>query len=255
MYANPRSGEVDSESIKRYDSDRDLDAMIAANPGRIAKESRQVRDYRDSRAFLASRFENRGTLLEVGCSLGYLLDYFRQDGWVPFGIEPHSGLCKYARKVLGIEVFQGLLDEADIPPHSIDVVTMMHVIEHVPDPKAVLLDVFRILKPGGFFIVETPRYDTFMFKLMGRRERSVSCDGHIYFFTKRTLSAMAQAAGFEVVKADCVGRSVTASRLLDNIGIMSKSEGVQRGLHQLRGDVRRRALPHVTPGDRRQTGE
>ena len=64
---------------------------------------------------------------------------------------------------------------------------MLHVIEHVPDPVGTLREIWRILKPGGHLILETPRYDTAMFWLLGRRERSLSCDGHIFFFTNESL--------------------------------------------------------------------
>ena len=62
-----------------------------------------------------------------------------------------------------------------------------------------------------------------MFKLMGRRERSLSCDGHIYFFTFDTLSSLGRKVGFEVERVRKVGRSLTAERLVDNMGISSKS--------------------------------
>ena len=65
---------------------------------------------------------------------------------------------------------------------------MMHAIEHVSDPYSTWKEIYPILKPGGIFVMETPRYDTLMFKLLGKRERSLSCDGHIYFFTTNIMS-------------------------------------------------------------------
>jgi 2-polyprenyl-3-methyl-5-hydroxy-6-metoxy-1,4-benzoquinol methylase len=109
----------------------------------------------------------------------------------------------------------------------------MHVIEHVPDPISVFRQVHRILKPGGCFVIETPRYDTLMFRLLGRRERSLSCDGHIFFFTTDTLARMATASGFNVARADYVGRSLTIERLLYNFGVMSKSNEIERILHKI----------------------
>jgi len=175
-------------------------------------------------------FPHRGSLVEVGSGLGYLLDFFRQDGWSPFGVEPSAGLCSYAESRFGLRTFAGTLEEAQLPAGSADVITMIHVIEHVPDPLAVLKEIHRVLKPGGCLVMETPRYDSLMFKVLGKRERSLSCDGHIYFFTTTTLEAMARLAGFQVLKNDMVGRSLTLDRLTYNLGVISKSQRVRRGL-------------------------
>ena len=78
-------------------------------------------------------------------------------------------------------------------------------------------------------MVETPRFDSLMFKVMGRRERSLSnCDGHIYFFTVPSLSELLERNGFAVERVDLVGRTLTADRLLYNVGVMSRSAGMQK---------------------------
>jgi 2-polyprenyl-3-methyl-5-hydroxy-6-metoxy-1,4-benzoquinol methylase len=110
---------------------------------------------------------------------------------------------------------------------------MMHVIEHVPDPLGTLKEILRVLRPGGVLVMETPRYDTLMFRLLGRRERSVSCEGHIYFFTSKTLARVSAKAGFRLLRADRVGRSLSLRRLLYNAGVISKSERLQRKLEAL----------------------
>jgi predicted SAM-dependent methyltransferase len=107
---------------------------------------------------------------------------------------------------------------------------MMHVIEHVPDPTDTLAEIFRILKPGGMLVMETPRYDTLMFKLLGRRERSLSCEGHIYFFTTKTLRDISEKVGFKVEREDMVGRSLTVDRLIYNVGVMSRSKAIAKAL-------------------------
>ncbi|HEV8541123.1 MAG TPA: hypothetical protein VGR78_01915, partial [Verrucomicrobiae bacterium] len=77
----------------------------------------------------------------------------------------------------------------------------------------------------------TPRFDSLIFKIMGRRERSLSnCDGHIYFFTVPSLTALLEKNGFSIERVDLVGRTLTADRLLYNVGVMSRSAGVQNAL-------------------------
>lgn len=229
MYSNPRADDPDHVQIEGYDPDF-AEERVAQDRGRLLKEELQVRDYASSRRFLAKHFPKRGKLLEVGSGFGYLLDYFRQDGWEVTGVEPNEGLNRYARKTLGLTVIPKILPEANLPEASFDAVLMMHVIEHVPDPQATLGDIFKVLRPGGMLVMETPCYDSMMFKLLGRRERSVSCDGHIYFFTTKTLQQIAGKAGFRVVRADKVGRSLTVGRLVYNLGVVSRSAKLSKWL-------------------------
>jgi SAM-dependent methyltransferase len=230
MYANPRSVEPDHVQIEAYDPDFVEKVTGIRDDPRFSKEALQVRDYADTRRFLANRYPGRGELLEVGSGLGYLMASFKNDGWRVLGVEPNVGLTRHAEKVLGLRVVPAILPRAGIADATMDVVLMMHVIEHVPDPLDTLNEIMRVLRPGGMLVMETPCYDTLMYKLLGRRERSLSCEGHIYFFTSPTLKALSEKAGFRLIRADRVGRSLTLSRLLYNLGVVSKSARVQRAL-------------------------
>lgn len=233
MYAYPRQRPPDVDLIKEWDATWVLEHTKTTHRWRLEKESLQVQDYRDTRKLLAEKFPGRGTLLEVGSGLGCLLNFFREDGWNTIGIEPNAGLCLFAEQEFRLKVLGGTLSEANLASSSTDAVTMIHVIEHVPDPMSIFHEVHRVLKPGGWFVVETPRYDTLMFRILGRRERSLSCDGHIFFFTTDSLARMATSAGFKVVRTDYVGRSVTFDRLLYNLGVVTKSKVAQRGLNEI----------------------
>jgi len=229
MYASPRSKEPDHIEIAAYDPTYN---PFFPRDTRVLKEQLQVRDYDKTRALLNQLYPQRGKLVEVGSSLGFLLEVFRRDGWDVLGIEPFYQACLHARKELGLEVTNAILETANLPDESADVVLLNHVIEHVDDPLRTLCEVNRILKPGGHFVIETPRYDTLTFKLLGRRERSVSCAGHIYFFTTASLRKLYEAAGFETVSLNYVGRSLTGERLLYNLAVMSKSMKLRRTLRR-----------------------
>lgn len=115
----------------------------------------------------------------------------------------------------------------------LELAAMLHVIEHLPNPKATLTELHRVIKPGGYLVLETPRYDTLAFNLLGRRERSIACNGHIYFFTSETLKGLCKSTGFELLRADYVGRTLSLERLVWNVGVISKSAAVQRGLQRV----------------------
>ncbi len=228
MYANPRTREVDNVLIESYDPEFVWSAIVNQDSQRLEKKALQVKKYEKFRAFLQKHYPEKGKLIEVGSGLGYLLNFFKQDGWNVVGIKPNVGMCRYAESEFGIEIIPTILEKAELEDRSADAVLMMHVIEHVSDPYSTLKEVYRILKPGGIFVMETPRYDTLMFKLLGKRERSLTCDGHIYFFTTKTLEKLATKAGFTVLKTDYVGRSLTLDRLFYNLGVVSKSQVIKQ---------------------------
>jgi SAM-dependent methyltransferase len=230
MYASPRAQVADSVDIITWDPNDDGTTLM---PQRFTKEKIQVTDYAKTRAFLNQLYPNRGKLLEVGSSFGFLLAEFRKDGWDVMGIEPYGAGCRFTGESHGIKVIHGVLEEADIADNTFDVVLLNHVIEHMDNPLGTLREINRVLKLNGHFVVETPRYDTLMYKLLGRRERSLSCNGHIYFFTTETLKKLYEAAGFCEVKLAYTGRSLTADRLAWNIGVMSKSNRVKCWLDQI----------------------
>ena len=96
-----------------------------------------------------------GRLLEVGCASGWLLKHAEARGWKARGVEPSAAAASFARS-LGVDVFVGDLQSAALPPESADLVYMGDVLEHVPDCRATLVEVARVLAPGGWLYLRGP---------------------------------------------------------------------------------------------------
>ena len=230
LYSSPRSLGPELQDEAEDESSPERQEYLEQ---RLDKERNQIADYTITRQLLNSLYPQRGHLLEIGCGYGYLLARFREDGWKVSGCDPWKAACDFTRATHGIDAKPTILENAGIPDGTIDVVIMNHVIEHMPHPLRSLREIHRVLKPAGHLVIETPRYDTLMFKLLGKRERSMSCDQHIYFFTTETMEKLHSLAGFRRVKLWYTGRTVSLERLLWNIGVMSKSESVKSCLKAL----------------------
>lgn len=226
MYASPLA----SSNLVGYlvSSEREQ-AFHDDSPG-VRRSRDKLPDYLAIEPVLTGLLPARGQVIEVGAYSGLLLEHFRRAGWAVLGIEPDGRGVEYARRRFGIDVRQGTLESVALEPGSAAAVVMLHVIEHVDDPVAAVHVVARLLQPGGIFVVETPTYDSLAYRLLGRRERSLSCDGHIFFYTERTLSALLSQAGFDLLRVERVGRTITLARLLWNLGVMSKSVWLQGAL-------------------------
>jgi SAM-dependent methyltransferase len=136
-------------------------------------------------------------LLDVGCGGGALLHPLSREGWELCGLEPDRACVERLRAALGIDVRQGVLQDRLFDP-PFDVVTMIHVLEHVPDPASDVAEVRRLLRPGGAFIVEVPAADCYGFALLGERWPGLDLPRHLTHFTAAALGRLLERSGFRV---------------------------------------------------------
>ncbi len=223
MYAYP----LRQANLAGYDVAVGARAPLTADHAEVRRGVDKLPDYERVIAVLRAYLPQGGHVVEVGSSSGILLNSFRAAGWSVTGIEPEGPAVEYARARYGLDVRQGTLDTAGLEPGSADAVVMLHVIEHIDDPAHAVALVASLLRPGGVFVVETPTYDSLAYALLRHRERSLGCNGHIFFYTEATLRKLLTGKGFEVLRCERVGRTMTLARLLWNLGVMSKSARVQ----------------------------
>ena len=170
-------------------------------------------------------FVTRATprLLDVGCATGIFLEVARDAGWSGEGLDVSEYALELARG-RGFTVRRGTLEGANDAERSFDVVTMWDVIEHVPDPAAVLARAHRLLRPGGALAISTPDAGSLLARLLrGRWLGFRSIDEHLYFFSRRTLGAMLERAGFEVRATHAVGKVLTLPRLVERLRFYTRT--------------------------------
>ena len=101
------------------------------------------------------------TLCDVGSGYGIFLHEARLKGYKTVGIEPSLVLAKFAKKIFHVTSFVGTLEKYVQNKHAqFDIVTCIHVIEHVAFPKQFISHLLRLVKPGGVLYIETPNADS-----------------------------------------------------------------------------------------------
>ena len=145
-----------------------------------------------------------GRLLDIGAAQGAFLAYARSKGWEVAGLEfSEEGIARAARE-FGLSLQASPVVDAGFQADSFDAVNMSHVLEHVPDLEPTLMEIHRILKPGGLFCVEVPNeFDDLFGKarevILGRpREIYAVPTPHTYFFTPPTLNRLLRRFGFKI---------------------------------------------------------
>ena len=142
----------------------------------------------------------RGKLLDIGCSIGLLLNLAEERGWNVTGLEPAPRARQYARRVHGLDVRNVTLEEAGFPESAFDAVALLSVLEHAAEPLALLRECARVLRPGGALYVIVPNVESLACNVLGARARTFDGRNHLVYFSAATLSDALGRAGFEVVR-------------------------------------------------------
>jgi 2-polyprenyl-3-methyl-5-hydroxy-6-metoxy-1,4-benzoquinol methylase len=129
----------------------------------IAVKAKELLDRRKVQGIVKSLGRAPRSFLDIGCGDGRFLRSMEKLG-VPrennYGLELDENVVQPLRKQ-GYQAFCERVEDCQrIPPGSLDVITMFHVIEHVDNPAAVVRQAARWLAPGGVFAVETPNLDS-----------------------------------------------------------------------------------------------
>ncbi len=158
---------------------------------------------------------NGRRLLDVGAHIGVFVEIAGQHGWDAWGVEPSRWAVEQARE-RGLQMHQGTLEAAGIPSEHYSVVTLWDVIEHLTDPRATVAEAHRVLQPGGLLVVHTIDIDSLFARLMGPRWPWLM-EMHLYYFSRRTLRALLEQAGFEILWERAQGRYLRAGYLANRL--------------------------------------
>ena len=132
-------------------------------------------------------------VLDFGAGQGDLVQGFRALGIEADGVEPAPGGRADARTLHGIDLHEST---ATLPARAYDLVTLVHSLEHVPQPVETLRALRPLLAPGGLVFVEVPHAGSIVRMRGARRSALLDLPVHLYHFEPETLAAVAHRAGF-----------------------------------------------------------
>ena len=183
-----------------------------------------------------SKVSKPGRLLDVGCGPGTFLIVAQQRGWEVVGVEPATFAATKAQE-FGLDVYNGLMQDfvRDLDD-QFDALTCFEVLEHVPDPLALLQAFCASLRPGGNLILSVPNLDDPY--CLKQQITSAMPPVHINFFNRKSLGHALEQSGFDLVRytslpiptssvRNCYGKSGFVLRvpLLVGMSLLGRADG------------------------------
>jgi len=156
-------------------------------------------------AYIAAVLPSKGRLLDVGAATGFFVEIAQKRGFDASGIELSDYAASRGRSK-GLSIQTGVIDDIS---GSFDAITMLDVIEHVPDPRATLSKAASLLSPRGVLVINTPDADSLVARLLGRRWHAILPPEHLYYFDRKNMRSLLEETGFEVVLVKTIGKWFT----------------------------------------------
>jgi 2-polyprenyl-3-methyl-5-hydroxy-6-metoxy-1,4-benzoquinol methylase len=139
-----------------------------------------------------------GQWLDVGCGWAALLSNVREHGFTPLGIEVTRNCIDYATMQLQIPVSNNQLTDSRVGDNSCQVISMVHVFEHIPNPKETLSKIYNTLVPGGLFCGIVPNIESYCSDIQQENWVWLDETHHYTHYTPSTLKEKLEQGGFVV---------------------------------------------------------
>lgn len=196
VFTNPRP--IDEDLSLFYESD-DYISHTNSSKGLFNRVYKVVRKIalQQKRKLVEKHHPTKGRLLDIGCGTGEFLNVMRQAGWVVSGVEEsetarQQAISNYQLDVLaGNQVFEN-------QPNSFDVITLWHVLEHLPDLNAYFKLFYNLLQSNGTLIIAVPNHESFDAEFYKSDWAAWDVPIHVSHFSKSSLNNWAEKYGFVV---------------------------------------------------------
>jgi 2-polyprenyl-3-methyl-5-hydroxy-6-metoxy-1,4-benzoquinol methylase len=153
------------------------------------------------------KYRPTGRFFEVGCGMGYFLNFVRENGYEVNGIEISELGAKSCREKFGLNVQKSSFEHYEGKPNSFDIIFFGDVVEHLNTPMEMLRKAYSLLAPNGIVAVEVPsqfnclsgRIGPAVLSLLGRKKKMPMPPYHVNEFLPSTLRQMLAAARFSSI--------------------------------------------------------
>jgi SAM-dependent methyltransferase len=142
----------------------------------------------------------RGPLLDMGSGGGLFLGILRARGFRGIGLDVSPRAASVAWRLQGVPSICALPERAPLRPGAFAAITMFHVLEHLPDPRACLTAARDLLAPDGRLIIQVPNEASWQSRMLGRRWNGLDVPRHLFDYRDVDLEKLLHSCGFDVLR-------------------------------------------------------
>ncbi|UJP65935.1 class I SAM-dependent methyltransferase [Mongoliitalea daihaiensis] len=170
---------------------------------------------------------SQGSLLDIGCGTGYLLEAANKKGWICEGIEPGKDARKLAKKK-GLRVNKSL---DDLKEKQFDCISLFHVLEHIHLLRKDTKKILRLLKETGYLIIAVPNRNSLDANKYQANWAAWDVPRHLYHFDQRSFQKFTEEFGLEIIdQKPMIFDSYYVSMLSEKIVGSSPTKTLWKGL-------------------------
>lgn len=139
------------------------------------------------------------TLLDIGCGTGAFLKVAKDNGWTIYGVEPDQDARAIANSITGNTIYN-TNQLSKFEDHTFDVITLWHVLEHLPNLKEQVSLFKRLLKPEGTLVIAVPNYKSYDASYYKNFWAAYDVPRHLWHFSQTAIKRLFQKENMKVVK-------------------------------------------------------
>ena len=209
LYSSPIFDDGDIQSLYRGYKETNVTS------GELPNVSRTMAGYF---RLAAADIHNRQRMLDVGCDIGLLLEVAQNDGFKElYGLEPVAvAKADAVKRLPDANISEFFYEDGLFENDFFDLISLIHVVDHLVRPERTLSIVWKQLKPGGICLAVVHNSESLLAKLLGERFPVFNFFHH-YFFTKRTLRKLFESCGFKPIRVVATKNCYSLSFFLERL--------------------------------------
>ena len=216
---------------------------IAEHQGKYFTSFKPIENYENKKGpkaayqFIKKHVPVRGKFLDIGCGDGSVLYFAKKDGWQVKGLEISPDYAKYVNDRLQVEVYVANFMEFENIDEQFDVVSLRHVLEHLPDSILALNKISMLLKKGGYAHFEFPNINSLShrikrllsnLKLHKKKYSDAYQPGHCNEFSKKSFCYLLKITNFELVRWETYSSKTFSNFIYNRVKVGTRVRAIVR---------------------------